>query len=634
MSLYRQLWLAIMLTTGLAVIGSLLASTLSSRSYLNEQLHQKNADNATALALNLNRAGVDAMEMELTVAAMFDTGHYELIRITDPGGQTLVERVTSHPQQTVPAWFMRLLPISSPPGEALISDGWRQVGKVALISHSRFAYAALWQSTLLLILTLTLAGLFGGWLGTRVLRRLKRPLDSVTQQAKAITERRFVTSPEPSVPELRQLSAAMNFAVTRLKAMFEEEAARLENVRQEANHDPVTGLINRRHFMAGLGSLLASPEAPSGTLLIFRLDGLGEMNQSLGHHHTDQMLHAVGQALQRYKHVSPDAIAARLNGRDLALLLPGEVMLYIDAQRILKEINAQIHAYTKEVPVYLGFGEYRQGMKLSQVLAEVDNALAQAELAPHRVASASQTTAEFTRGEAQWAISLRRALDQGWTRLASFPVADFSGNVLHRECPLRLRLDEQGEWRAAGEFLPMAERLETTADIDLVAVRLALEELDGNTGLVGIAVNLSGSSLAKPGFKINLMALLDDYHHCAPRLWLEIPEGRALNHLGEFADFCIDIKIKGCRIGLEHCGNQSGQLGRFHGLPLDYLKIDASFIRDIEQHEGNQAFLKGLTTIAHGIGLLVIAEGVTSEAELQTLAELNFDGATGPAVRE
>src|SRR5690606_13414608 len=100
------------------------------------------------------------------------------------------------------------------------------------------------------------------------LRRLKRPLDSVTRQAQAITDRRFVTSPEPNVPELRQLSAAMNFAVTRLKEMFEEEASRLERVRKEANHDLVTGLANRRYFRASLDTLLTNPDSPDGTLII------------------------------------------------------------------------------------------------------------------------------------------------------------------------------------------------------------------------------------------------------------------------------------------------------------------------------------------------------------------------------
>jgi diguanylate cyclase (GGDEF)-like protein len=634
MSLYRQLWLALILTTVLAVIGSLLASTISTRAYLAEQLRLKNSDNATALALNLSRGGVDPIEIELTTSAMFDTGHYELIRIIDPAGKPLVERLSSDVQQQAPAWFARLLPIAAPAGEALISDGWRQVGKVTLLSHSRFANAALWQSTMLLILTLTLTGALAGGLGTLILRRLKRPLDSVTQQAKAITERRFVTSPEPDVPELRQLSSAMNFAVTRLKAMFAEEAARLESVRKEANHDPVTGLANRRYFMAGLSSLLSSPEAPSGTLMIIRLTRLAEMNQALGHRTTDRILHAVGQALlQRTRH-NPDAIAARLNGPDFALLLPGETALYTQAQQIVKEVEAQIKAQAEDATVYLGFGEYRQGMELSQVLAQVDNALAKAESSPQSAIRASEAAAESARGEAQWAISLRRALDQGWTKLASFPVKDFAGKPLHRECPLRLRLDAQGEWRSAGEFLPMAERLDTTADIDLTAVAHALAELDRDSTLPDIAINLSGRSLIKRGFKQRLTYLLDEYPQAARRLWLEIPEAGALAYLAEFEEFCQDVKLKGCMLGMEHCGNQSGQLGRFHGLPLDYLKIDARFIRDIDQHQGNQAFVKGLAAMAHGIGLRVIGEGVTTHAELDMLRALGLDGATGPVVQD
>jgi EAL domain-containing protein (putative c-di-GMP-specific phosphodiesterase class I) len=71
-----------------------------------------------------------------------------------------------------------------------------------------------------------------------------------------------------------------------------------------------------------------------------------------------------------------------------------------------------------------------------------------------------------------------------------------------------------------------------------------------------------------------------------------------------------------------------------HDLGIDYLKVDASFIRQLEANAGNQAFLKGLAGIAHGIGLMVIAEGVVSEAELQALAMVDFDGATGPAIRD
>jgi EAL domain-containing protein (putative c-di-GMP-specific phosphodiesterase class I) len=87
-------------------------------------------------------------------------------------------------------------------------------------------------------------------------------------------------------------------------------------------------------------------------------------------------------------------------------------------------------------------------------------------------------------------------------------------------------------------------------------------------------------------------------------------------------------------MGLEHFGRQFSEVGRLHDLGLDYLKVDASFVRGLDANSGNQAFLKGLSTIAHGIGLKVIAEGVASEAELLTLRDVGFDGATGPVVQD
>lgn len=97
---------------------------------------------------------------------------------------------------------------------------------------------------------------------------------------------------------------------------------------------------------------------------------------------------------------------------------------------------------------------------------------------------------------------------------------------------------------------------------------------------------------------------------------------------------CDELRHVGCQLGLEHFGRQFSEIGRLHDLGLDYLKVDASFVRGIENNPGNQAFLRGLSTIAHGIGLKVIAEGVTRSTELQALAALDFDGATGPAVSD
>ncbi len=637
MSMYRQLWLAIILSTLLALAGSLLAATLSARAYLSEQLALKNADNAAALALSLSQRDPDPALVEVTVAALFDSGHYELIRVTDPLGKILTEKTSPANGIGVPAWFARLLPITAAPGQARITKGWQQFGTVELVSHSRFAYRALWQSVVEMTLALVAAGLVGGWLGSLVLRRLKRPLDAVVDQAKAITERRFITIPEPDVPELKSLAAAMNTSVARIKSMFEEEAARLEAVRREANCDPLTGLANRNHFLARLRTHLTDEDCSGGCLVFLRIAGLADINRRLGRGATDDMLARVGRAVAQAAAEAPDGMGARLNGADFALLLPGCREPRVPAERLSVAISRELETFVGEEPaVFVGAGGWRPGLEAGAVLANVDAALAAAEAAGvGTIVEAEAAAGEVVaRSGGEWSSIIRGALASRRARVGSFPVVRFDGTLIHRECPLRLVLREGDDPLSAARFLPMAERMRLMPELDLVAVSLGLDLLDANPGGPDVAINLSASSIEEASFRRELLARLRDRPQAARRLWLETPEAGVLHHLEAFRVFAATLRECGCRVGIEHFGRQFSRIALIHDLGLDYVKVDAGFIHGLDGNAGNRAFLEGLCAIAHGIGLTVIAEGVETRAEFDVLAGLGFDGATGPAVRE
>lgn len=637
MSMYRQLWLAIIISTLLALGGSLLASMLSARGYLQSQLSIKNTDNAAALALSLSQSSPDAVSVELAVTALFDSGHYELIRVVDPLGKTIVERLAPLGELDAPAWFIHYLPINASPGLAQISNGWKQFGTVTLISHSRYAYGALWKSAYEMVVALAVAGLVGGYLGSLVLRRLRRPLNAVIAQATAITERRFVTIAEPAVPELKQLAVAMNATVGRLKSMFEEEAARLETVRREANFDPLTGLANRDHFMARLRQSLDAEDSAGGTLLLIRLADLAGINRRLGRAATDDFLQRAGATVGQCAEASSQGIAARLNGADFAVILPGETDGRAAADKLLTALIETATPFVEEeTAAWIGVGKFGRGMDMGALLARIDGALAGAEAdGKNAVRDAMADDAEDQpRTAEQWSKMIHRALDNQWVRLISFPVIELSGRLSHRECPLRLMFDEKGEWLPAGQFLPIAERLKLTPALDLAAVTLGLQELKSQPQLSGLAINLSASSVEDADFRRKLLALLNSQKSTASRLWLEVAENGALKHLTTFRELCHGLKAVGCRIGLEHFGHQFSQIGLLHDLGLDYLKVDSSFIRGLDSNPGNTAFLKGLSSIAHNIGLQVLAEGVVTQEELKALEGVGFDGATGPAIRE
>ncbi len=634
MSLFRQLWLAIIVSTLFAFAGSFVASMLTARHYLTQQLAIKNNDNAASLALSMSQLEKDPITIELQVAAVFDSGQYAAVRLIDPEGKVMIEKTSPPMAGNVPEWFVRLFPIDSQPGQAQVSSGWNQFATVEIISHNQFAYKVLWDGALRMLLWFTIAGGVLGLLGMQLLGRIKRPLDAVVGQAKAISERRFVSIAEPSTPELKSLARAMNAMVDRLKAMFSEEAARLEQVRREATLDSLTGLANRAFFLNQLDAALSDDDAaPAGSLLILRLADLAGINKRAGREMADELLRRLGNSLNELTAGKPSAAAARLNGADFALLLPGTHDPAPQAEKLLDTLRDLSSAglIDSERIGYVASGVYLHGQSIGSLLARIDVALAGAEhqsgLAWCRAESCGE---QGVTSNADWKKLLQGAIETQRLRLVEFPVANSGGHLLHLECPLRLQASEGGEWLAAGSFMPMATRLAMTTELDLAATRLALERI--TAGAAAVAVNLSGESVLNASFRQRLHALVAARKDIAPRLWLEVSEVGAFQHFEEFHAFCNALRPLGCRLGIEHFGRQFSEIGRLHDIGLNYLKVDGSFIRAINTQPGNQAFLKGLCSIAHNIGLTVIAEGVQTAEELATLPELGFDGATGPAV--
>lgn len=635
MTLSRQLWLAVITVALLAFTGSFFVSTVTARNYLEDQLSIKNSDNAASLALSMSQSPKDLVTIELQVAAMYDSGQYTLIRLRNPDESIMIEKVSHRDLSNIPTWFRHTFPIEPTPGTAQVSDGWTQFASIELMSQTNFAYQELWRSTVHLFFWFLLGSMLVGIGGSLMLKRITRPLSAVVKQAQAITRRQFIKKPEPSTPELKSLARAMNEMVDRLKSMFEEEASRLEAVRREANQDPLTGLSNRNYFMSQLQDALQSDEnASEGELLLLRIANLSEINRRAGRESTDALLCKIGQLLAIYEE-ELGAVAARLNGADFALLLPGSTDSEQLAQSLLHAIqNLGAKVWEEEHPiVYIAYGPYQQGESLGQLLSRVDNALASAESnKSYEACKASPQDSMAISCAHDWRVLLEWSIEHRQLCLVDFPVHSMEGTLIHRECPLRLKIQDSGEWLTAGRFMPAAIRLNLTPGLDLATLSMALGRIASTNET--IAVNISGESVRDAQFRHTLIQQL----HAQPKeyldkLWLEIAEPGAFQHFDAFVELCEALKPLGCQLGIEHFGRKFSHIGYLHKLGLDYLKVDSSFIHNIHEQPGNQAFLKGLCQIAHNIGLIVIAEGVRNQEELSTLAELGFDGATGPFIR-
>lgn len=648
MSLFRQLWLAVILVTLTSFTGSFAASMLSTRSYLEQQLHRKNIDSANSLALSISQLSKDPVTIGLQVAAFFDSGQYESISITSPDGKVVAERVHDRIDTSVPEWFSDLLPIYAEAGRAQISDNWMQFGVIKVVSHSRLAHQALWEQTETLIIGFLIAGILSGLIGMLILRGIKQPLAAMVSQAEAITERRFLTISEPRIPELRTIARATNDMVRRLHNRVIEETSRLEILNKQMNHDSVTGLANRNYFLSRLSEIVEGDDtAPTGTqngfLLLIRLNNLEEINQKLGRTETNSLLSQVGSLINSIAEEASDPepsdqLTARLNGSDFVLLIPNTDDASQFASRLTAELTALLSQMGGDVTdfCHIGAVRYQREDKPSELLANADAALATAEgmgsNAWYVIAAQSDhpsTTAAANIGD--WRHIFSGALDEDRFKLDFHPVIGPTGEQLHQEAVIRMQAQPNGGWLDARDFISIAARLNFTGPLDLAVVRHAIQSLKLSSG--ELAINLSVETIVAWEFRNKLVDLLSQHPDLCHRLWVEVPEYGAFRKFEAFHDFCRTFKKLGCRIGMDHFGHHFTELQKLTDLGLDYVKVDAGFVHGISQNKENQKFLKGLCSLTHRIGIIVIATGVQTEAERKTLIKLGHDGVTGPGVK-
>jgi len=216
MSLIRRISLLMVLVVLLALVGGVVTTLIAARNTLQTQLSLKNRDNAQALALALSQQRGDMALMELVLAAQFDTGHYRSIDLSGDG-RAPFRREADAMATVAPAWFVAGLPLRAEPGVAQVSDGWRTIGRIELVSQSAYASDALWRAGLHAAELLALVGLVGAGLAACVLEEpLGEWADLVGALAQGRDPQRHRVEPVQEVePEPAGLDHRLEVAVGR-----------------------------------------------------------------------------------------------------------------------------------------------------------------------------------------------------------------------------------------------------------------------------------------------------------------------------------------------------------------------------------------------------------------------------------
>ncbi|OAE50347.1 diguanylate phosphodiesterase [Achromobacter xylosoxidans] len=648
MSILRQLLLSVTLAISVILLGTLALGVNSAREYLSGQLQVQSTDAAVSLALSLSQpANNDPVVQELLVSALYDGGHFSLVRLTDPDGKVLIERRSTATAASVPAWFQALAPLDSQAASHAVSDGWRQIGEVTLIANDAYAWEALWRSSLKMIALVVGAGILWaifafvlvGWIKNRLLREISDHVRGIGRDAPG-------EQVEARVPELSGVVQALNQTRERIHASVEEQNAKIESLELELNQDPVTGLPNRKYFVNEFRRALDTRAAAGtsridgGHVLVFRQRDLADLNRHMPREFIDQWLRTACERIQgtlKRMHVAAPMLA-RLNGSDFALLLPG--CAAPQAMMVAEQVRADLHA--SRIPVGEGhlcrwaqaMTDYGHGSQAGAVLARLDFGLMRAESAGNDqvvIAGATDTQSPSEAGERAWKDAIQTALEGRHFELSTEPLLALNGRVVRTEAMLMLRTAPDQEPIPATLFIPPAVRLDLVAECDLEAVRLGLEWLASHAGELAVRVSLP--SLRGQKFLRQLALLLTENRPLARRLYVEIDAHGLVECHEQITAFARVAAEFGAHIGVRRLAQQFGAVAQLHTLPLSYVKLGGGFVGGMSQSPGSQQLTASVLETARSLGIAVYAEDVPDAETQRILQGLGIETMRGQGVK-
>ncbi|MEW8284202.1 MAG: EAL domain-containing protein [Candidatus Thiodiazotropha taylori] len=434
--------------------------------------------------------------------------------------------------------------------------------------------------------------------------------------------------------------SAIGFYGRRSYQRLEERKDYEDQIWQQANFDSLTGLSNRNLFLDRLDHALAYAQRQQTmvALLFIDLDRFKYVNDALGHATGDQLLQEAARRLRLC--VREMDTVSRLGGDEFTVILPaiseGQSVARVAAS-ILNELSRPFDLATQEthISASIGITIYPQdGSDSGMLLQNADTALYQAK------EDGRNTYRFFTwemNREAEGRISmgsaLRSAIRNEEFLLQYQPIVDIAdGQIVGAEALIRWESPERGRVRP-DEFIPVAEESGLIVPIgDWVLQQAALDlKLWDRAGLKMdlLSVNVSTVQFQNEGFLEKMADLLKANHHLTSRLFLEITESVFLGEHREPGVRLGKLREQGIGISIDDFGTGYSSLSYLKRFPVDKIKIDQSFVRDVTTDPEDAALCEAIIAMAHHLGLKVVAEGVETAAQWQFLRNSGCDYAQG-----
>lgn len=407
----------------------------------------------------------------------------------------------------------------------------------------------------------------------------------------------------------------------------------------QANHDALTGLMNRRYFEEQLTTVLESARQNNQqhVLCYLDLDQFKVVNDTCGHIAGDELLRQIS-AVIKLKIRATDALA-RLGGDEFGILLyhcPPD-----SAAEVAESIRQAVYDFRfnwqgKMFGVGVSIGLVcldHHSPNLASLLSAADTACyAAKDKGRNRVMIYQPDDSElaYQRQERQWSVRIRQAIESDRFHLLRQPIvlANDPTNpaIPHYEVLLRM-VDDNQDLIPPSVFIPAAERYDLMPALDQWVVRHCFAHFAQQPlpSFQKCAINLSGASLNDDQFLAFLQEQFAEFAIDPAQVCFEITETNAIANLNQAIGFMGELKNLGCHFALDDFGSGMSSFGYLKSLPVDFLKIDGRFVKDIVNDPTTYAIVESINHVGHVIGLQTIAECVEDEATIEQLQEIGID---------
>src|SRR5262245_44561493 len=414
----------------------------------------------------------------------------------------------------------------------------------------------------------------------------------------------------------------------------------------QASHDALTGLVNRREFERRLGEALEIARAgrQSHVMCYLDLDRFKAVNDTSGHLAGDNMLREVAALIREA--VRDSDTVARLGGDEFGVLLIGCPLekarqIADDVWRAIGEYRFVWKDRIFSVGVSIGIVEVTgESNSLEEIMNAADSACyvakKQGESHVHVYSSHDEVVAR-SRGEIHWLQRLQSALRDGFFELYVQPIEPTRPGIANGPAmEVFVRLHDEGQPVPPADFFPAAERYRLMSLIDRWVLGSALAALAAGAIRLppgrSLSINVSGQTLADPSFLEFVVDELDRTGAHPAQICFEVSETAVIGNLEQARRFVDVLHGMGCRFALDDFGTDLGGFANLKQLPMDYLKIDGSFMRDLGRDSVNQAMVSAVVGMARTLNFRLVAEQIEDVASLEAARTMGIDFVQGHAI--